>query len=659
MRHLPSLALLLLATTTGLRAQTDGVDARKELLITDLSVVEDPVRTGPGGPWSFGHLARALAGPGQDASDLILAWLETWEQPHIINGFQVDPRGVTGPGTSTIRRQVIDPWPRRPDGKLDLDRAPMRLLAIVNRMDLARRGPQGEVLDAGEGRFVFGVLDRSFGGEFAKQFTVILEYGLLASSPEALRDWAARWHELGALPQGELYNRALAALTERFAGRDAAPHKANGNALNQLRTSELDLFSFPWEFRQFRLVDAGGLELTTTSDAPDFQFQLSTQLAQLINDNEAQVLDGSFVVPPALLGGVDKFFFQTWAATGVTNPEARHRFAIRTCSGCHSSETGTTSQFMIAPRQPGQEAQLSSFLTGGVVPDPVTGTPRSFDELAKRRAALLRALQPPLQVIRTPQAVREAPFSIALGPAFSAPPLLLAQMQTRYSVDTAGVRVLARSATSASIAVQEETSWDAETKHGAEVVGLLAIAPGAIRDAAGATVGESGSRTLQAGQWTPVSLSRTYQDPVVLAQVLTTTDPAPALVRVRAVSPRSFEVSLAGWQGAHLPETVAWVVMERGRHVLPGGEVLQAGRLTTSATGSSFPPLTFPVAFATQPVVLSQVQTEADPEPVITRQRAVSATGFRLQLQERERNLQDGTGAHAAESVGYLAISGP
>jgi len=43
--------------------------------------------------------------------------------------------------------------PRTPDGKLDLHRAPMQLLAIVNRFDLNLT--EG---NAGEGRFVFGVL---------------------------------------------------------------------------------------------------------------------------------------------------------------------------------------------------------------------------------------------------------------------------------------------------------------------------------------------------------------------------------------------------------------------------------------------------------------------------------------------------------------------
>jgi hypothetical protein len=39
------------------------IDSERELMITDLKVVEDPVRTGPGGVWTFRHLIETMAGP--------------------------------------------------------------------------------------------------------------------------------------------------------------------------------------------------------------------------------------------------------------------------------------------------------------------------------------------------------------------------------------------------------------------------------------------------------------------------------------------------------------------------------------------------------------------------------------------------------------------
>ena len=118
------------------------IDPSKELLINDLSVVEDPDRTvwqqtadGDGAAWTFGHLVRDLAGE-HDASDFVLQWLKTWESPQLVNGHSVAAR-------PSIRSLVIDPW-RQASGcgagdspcYLDFSRAPFRLLAIVNRPDL-------------------------------------------------------------------------------------------------------------------------------------------------------------------------------------------------------------------------------------------------------------------------------------------------------------------------------------------------------------------------------------------------------------------------------------------------------------------------------------------------------------------------------------------
>src|SRR5262249_51208324 len=154
------------------------------------------------------------------------------------------------------RNLVLDPWPRTPDGEIDLDRAPLELLAIVNRIDL-RDLDKGQ---AGEGRFVFGVLD-PFG--FPQSFTVIVEYQLPAATQQDVLDWAASWHALSSHPfPSEEYNAALEALTLRFSGRNAAPGKPNGSALGQLRTNEIALEP-RWQLREFTLGADGFLHEST------------------------------------------------------------------------------------------------------------------------------------------------------------------------------------------------------------------------------------------------------------------------------------------------------------------------------------------------------------------------------------------------------------
>jgi hypothetical protein len=65
-------------------------------------------------------------------------------------------------------RLLLDAWPRMADGRLDLDHAPVRLKAIVNRIDL-RDVDHG---NAGGGSFIFALLD----GGFEMQATLIFEY---------------------------------------------------------------------------------------------------------------------------------------------------------------------------------------------------------------------------------------------------------------------------------------------------------------------------------------------------------------------------------------------------------------------------------------------------------------------------------------------------
>ncbi|RKH89872.1 hypothetical protein D7Y04_43365, partial [Corallococcus sp. AB038B] len=78
-----------------------------------------------------------------------------------------------------------------------------------------------------------------------------------------------------------------------------------------------------------------------------------------------------------------------WRAPGV-NTEARHKFSMNTCSGCHSGETQT--EFLhVAPRVAGKAAVLSPYLKGTTVTDPVTHATRVFDDLG-RRADDLKAL---------------------------------------------------------------------------------------------------------------------------------------------------------------------------------------------------------------------------------------------------------------------------
>jgi hypothetical protein len=363
------------------------VASSRELMIRDVSVVDDPVRTSLTGPaddprvgaWTFGRLMQRLASADAAAPDMTEAMLRTFLTPQNVNGFSIPERPAMAP-------QVLDPWPRTPDGKLDLARAPMRLLAIVHRLDLARLD-QGK---AGEGRLVYGVLDPA--GR-ATEFTVIFEYLLPARDESEVKAWADTVHALQALPfPSEAYNAALQTLTDRFTARGALGDTPNGSALIDFRTNEIAL-STVWQLREFHLApDGSALQPATLLQTPDASFNFSEKLTRFINANESSILSELHDVPATFEGApfqVGSVFnnIDFWNAPGINNPEARHKFSLNTCNGCHGAET-ETNFLQINPRDAGRASELSAFLTGETVSDPVTRAPRRLAELSRRRQLL-------------------------------------------------------------------------------------------------------------------------------------------------------------------------------------------------------------------------------------------------------------------------------
>lgn len=422
-----------LAVPTGCFVFTD-----RELMITDISVVDDPVRTfgnttpgfgggggfdggivddgGTGssssggsssggssgsssgalpppqdggtspteGAWSFAHLMREAAPSPDQAPAMVLNLLQHWLTDQTVNGFTVAARPL-------MQQDLIDIWPRTPSGDLDLDQAPVTLEAIVDRVDI-RNLSQGS---AGEGRFVFGVNGPAF-----QNFTIIVEYTLPAQTQADVLGWANRWHALSSNPfPSEQYNAALESLTRSFTDRGSLPSGVNGSALAELRTNEIALSGFSrWELRGFALSPATGFfDETTVKETPDLSFNNTQTLADLVNQNAAAI---EAVVPGAngntipaqfegqnFLGGSVFNDLIEWNAPGITDPNARFHQSLNTCNGCHGPETNT-SFLMITPRFAGSQATLSPFLTGTTVFDQFSGQVRTLNDLQRRNADL-------------------------------------------------------------------------------------------------------------------------------------------------------------------------------------------------------------------------------------------------------------------------------
>ncbi len=422
------------------------------LVVTDLAVVQDPTRTNdscdpgadnPDGVWTFKHLMTEMStGSGLSTSDFVVDWLSQWLTDQVVNGDLVEAR-------TPMFDQVIRPWADASGvsssfvggvltlgGPLDLDIAPFRLSAIVNRIDLGETatGPSGyggastsQPTTAGEMRFVFGVQNLDNCSQLT--FSVIFEYGVPVSGCSAVKAWANDWIELSdptvAAFSGP-WRQHLEDMSESVVVAGAAPTRGNQNAINQIRTNERAIGS-PWELREFTLsTEDPATNVDTPNNGP-----LQAHSVALTPDDATYNAGGDgniddFVLfaatGPAGPGVVLSKVPFTVGSTGGANPVltncsasfamplefngmplrggnalvaspdhwnvaaadpnnlreicAREQLSINTCNGCHLGDT-STSFFHVNPQS--SPASLSNFMTGGsaglwTVPDQQFGT---------------------------------------------------------------------------------------------------------------------------------------------------------------------------------------------------------------------------------------------------------------------------------------------
>lgn len=430
-----------------------NVFQERVLIIRTPNVVLDPARTfnpctntgTPNGVWTFNHLVTEMANQpasGIDPAVMVESWLETWTSR------APDPvvNSITVPDREQMTR-IIDQWPRTTAGTLDLNRSPLRLLAILPRVDLRRTtgggggyggGASGDPIDAGELRFIFGFVlppgwsDAGFGyggttvnlgnGCRALPFTVIFEYGVPACDCFGVVNWASRWFQLRNLdPVTAAYKTQLAGLTERVVRANADPRKPNGSAINQIRTNEVALDRI-WELREFQLTQQAFSLLgeTTTADTPADPFNNTVTVRNWMLGMVQPLLTSgnNFEDPvplvPLFFGGgnflgahpqvPDPPFIPAvtppntfyWTAPNLANLSvnggmnaenwARHRVSRATCNSCHMRETNT--QFLHVSSLTPAPAAISGFLSGiNNIADPAEagGNPRRhFDDLLRR-----------------------------------------------------------------------------------------------------------------------------------------------------------------------------------------------------------------------------------------------------------------------------------
>jgi len=372
-------------------SNTDGdapscatIEPLRELVVVDPEVVDSQAaKNAADGGLSFRRTITTITPPGMDPSAFVMSWLESFStvQAHGLLRTRARP---------SFREKITCPWLRRTPANecnddcsscaahtLDLDLAPFRLLAALNRIDIEDDQPSGEA------RLVYA-FTQGPGDDAASsawRATVAFEFHHPTNDGRTIGYWARRWHELSVGPRDPATTaQKLSALFAEI--RDCTVPSCS---LAQIRTNEIE-FDWLWEQREYKL-QGRALVMVPLDKTPRREFSGTETLATYIRDNLDAIRRNSHEVPTSMVAyAVSPLSaLDTWTVPGL-DEDARSTFARRTCDGCHMTEEAAVDvNFHISPLKKG-EASLSPYLAG---------TAEKPGELSNRARKQLEALCTP------------------------------------------------------------------------------------------------------------------------------------------------------------------------------------------------------------------------------------------------------------------------
>ena len=355
---------------------TRSVD--QALLIRALSAVDTPAAMGPG--FTFPEIAAKAFAPAGITDSLVIDqkfrdWADTPTESAVF--FLLNPAWAAG-GTRTAAN------------------LPLRLLAVVNRLDLGVVGCEGidgcakpgkPVCSAGhicgaEVRFVYA----GFSGSHAPFFTLIMEFTFQSLAKQDFLNLANQWAGLGSIANPE---------TPAFAANVGNALRfgwslPGGGVMARMRINARTNDG-QWKLRQYMFTPGGivavplfqqlGNEVQATNSC---QFQGAVFSFATASSNHDAILQGVYSAPAEPEG------FNLMLPSGTTGrgvltlasaqpPAAdldlvRHSISVNSCSGCHGWEARKVvepqSALSQAPfdqiqyREPGARSKISAFLAG-------------------------------------------------------------------------------------------------------------------------------------------------------------------------------------------------------------------------------------------------------------------------------------------------------
>ena len=158
-------------------------------------------------------------------------------------------------------------------------------------------------------------------------------------------------------------------------------------------------------------------------------------------------------------------------------------------------------------------------------------------------------------------------------------------------------------------------------------------------------------------EWAQLAVSQSIKDPVIILGTPTANETSPGVARLRRGTNSEYELRFEEWSYLdenHPQETIDWMAMVPGHHVLDDGTVIEAGRLDIE--GKRWKKHKFSENFSSRPAVFVTLQTDNDSQPVTIRLRNINSKGFKATLQHEESLRKK---LHGAEVLGYIAIQSP
>jgi hypothetical protein len=152
--------------------------------------------------------------------------------------------------------------------------------------------------------------------------------------------------------------------------------------------------------------------------------------------------------------------------------------------------------------------------------------------------------------------------------------------------------------------------------------------------------------------WQWVSFRQTFTDPIVVASS-SESERHPSVIRIEGVEPSGFWIRLEAWDYLNrdaTTEAVNYIAMERGRHRLPNGAEVMAGRLVTDPSESRTQ-VRFSETFGEKPIVLTSITSNSGNNAVTTMVAGVERDGFSAGITEQESN----TKKKVVETIDFIA----